>query len=66
MLIFRQPTSAVDKREIVVNTDLVKLSEIISMPKPVLLSDQSIDFSWFHEILMAFLAPFSVESQSHD
>ena len=54
MLIFRQPTSAVDKRKIGVNTDLVKLSEIISMPKQVLLSGQSIDFSWFHEILMAF------------
>ena len=51
MRIFRQPTSAVEKRTSVVNTDLVKLSEIISMPKQVLLSDRSIDFSWFHLIV---------------
>ena len=57
MLVFRKPTSAVDKRTSVVNTDLVKLSKTISMPEQVLLSDQSIDFSWFHEIFSVFRTP---------
>ena len=37
-----------------VNTCLVKLSGIVSMPKQVLWSDQLIDFSWFRDFSLVY------------